>query len=144
MTARIHDIVAFTWGVAKNIKREFYKRQPPINIEDLPSDKIPHTGHPEVAIIENTEEQRRQHCLQACIQKLTSFDRELFLQYEYYAARAERMHDLAARLKITKAALRTRAHRIRHRIEVCTTRCLEGASTDGDYGSRSILPNNGQ
>jgi len=125
-TKRIHNIVAFIWGVAKNIKRECHKRPRPINIEDLPPDKIPQTGHPEPAIIENTEEQRRQQCLRTCIQKLSDSERELFLDYEYYAAKGKKMDDLAARLELTVGALRTRAHRIRRKAEICTLRCLQG------------------
>jgi len=125
-TERIHNIVAFIWGVAKNIKRECHKRPQPINIEDLPPDKIPQIGHPEPTIIQNTEEQRRQRCLQTCIQKLPDSERTLFLEYEYYAGKAKRMDDLAARLGLTIGALRTKAHRIRRRVEVCTLRCLQG------------------
>jgi len=125
-TKHIHNIVAFIWGVAKNIKRECHKRPQPINLEDLPADKIPQTGHPEPMIIENTEEQRRQQCLQTCIQKLSDSERELFLEYEYYAAKGKKMNGLAARMGLTVGALRTRAHRIRRRVEVCTLRCLQG------------------
>lgn len=123
---RIHNIVAFIWAVAKNIKRECHKRSRPISIEDLPPDKVPQTGHPEPIILESTEGERRRHCLQTCIQKLSESERELFLEYEYYAAKARKMDILAARLALTVSALRTRAHRIRRRIEVCTLRCLQG------------------
>jgi DNA-directed RNA polymerase specialized sigma24 family protein len=125
-TERIHNVVAFIWGVAKNIKREFYKRQRSIDIEDLPPDKIPQIGHPESTIIEGMEEQRRQRCLEACIRRLSKPERELFLEYEYYAAKTRKMEDLAARFELTVGALRTRAHRIRRRVEVCTLKCLHG------------------
>lgn len=126
VTESIHNIVAFIWAVAKNIKRECYKRPRSISIEDLPPEKVPQTGHPEPIILESTEEERRRHCLQTCLQKLSESERELFLEYEYYAAKARKMDTLAARLALTVSALRTRAHRIRRRVEVCILRCLQG------------------
>lgn len=122
----IHSIEAFIWGVAKNVRREFYKRPQPMNIDELPPDRAPRTKSPEAIVIEFTEEQRLQRCLQECIQKLSDPERELFIEYEHYAAKAQKMESLAAQLELTVSALRTRAHRIRHRVEACTSKCVKG------------------
>jgi DNA-directed RNA polymerase specialized sigma24 family protein len=123
-TEQIHNIVAFIWGVAKNIKREFYRRPQPIDIEELPPGKSPQTGHLELTIIDEREAQRRRQCLQTCIQKLSDSERELFLDYEYYAGKAQKMESLTERLGLTMSALRTRAHRIKRRVEVCALECF--------------------
>jgi DNA-directed RNA polymerase specialized sigma24 family protein len=120
----IHDIVRFSWGVARNVMREFHKRQPSIAIDDLPPREVPRSGNAELAIIHAIERRRRLQCLHQCIQRLAADERELFLEYEYYTDRPQNTVKLAARLGLTVGALQTKAHRIKHRVETCARKCL--------------------
>ncbi|MBZ5521192.1 MAG: hypothetical protein LAP21_02930 [Acidobacteriia bacterium] len=123
---RVNNIDGFIWGVANNVKREFYKRRHPLNIEDLPPDQAPQTGHLELLMIDEAERRRQRHCLQECIQKLVDSDRDLFLEYEYYAQTSRKVEIMAESLNLTPGALRVKAHRIKRRVEVCVMDCLHG------------------
>ena len=123
-SVEVRDVAAFVWGVARNVALEAGKRRPPSALDALPRGKEPHTGHAEGCIIAEREKQRRLQCLQACVDGLAAVDRDLLLQYESCAGEGLRPHALAERLGLTIGALRTRAHRLRHRIEACSLRCL--------------------
>ena len=125
----IQNINAFIWGVAKNVKRESYRRRQAAFIEDVPPGRNPQSIDPEREIIDRNEEQRRQCCLQKCVQDLPDSDREIFIEYEHYAARAHAVDQLAARMGLSVPALRTKAHRIRNRIEECVLSCFNGLKT---------------
>ena len=73
--------------------------------------------------IENQE--RRLDCLDKCLRKLPSSDRELILEYYQGEQRAkiERRTQLAARFGLSMNALSVRACRIRHKLELCVTSC---------------------
>jgi DNA-directed RNA polymerase specialized sigma24 family protein len=120
----IHDILRFTWGVARNVAREFHKRIPTVDIGDLPPHKSPHTGNTELMIINAAVRRRRLQCLHQCMQGLSAGERELFLEYEYYTDRPQNTAKLAARLELTVGALQTKAHRIKHRVEMCARKCF--------------------
>ena len=120
----INDIVPFTWGVARNIVREFHKRLPTVDIDDLPPHEGPHTGNAELPIIEAADRQRRLQCLHQCIQVLSAAEREVFLEYEYYTDKPQNTAKLAERLGLTIGALQTKAHRIKHKVEMCTRKCF--------------------
>jgi len=116
---QIHDVPAFLWGVARNIVREFRKRPPTVNFEELPPLRQPHTSHAELSLIEQKVRERRLQCLRKCLEQLTASDRELFLAYEYFAGKARSTRQLAERFGISVGALQTRAHRVKHRVEKC-------------------------
>jgi DNA-directed RNA polymerase specialized sigma24 family protein len=124
----IHDVVAFLWGVAKNIVRECHRRPATVGIEELPPSRAPHTGDAELPIIERAERARQLNCLHKCVQQLALADRELFLEYEYFAGKSQNAEHLAARLAITMSALQSRAHRLKHRIEKCAFKCLSSSA----------------
>ncbi len=73
-------------------------------------------------------EDREKHlsCLEGCIEKLTTADQELILDY-YQGERREKIETrqrLAARLQITPNAVTIRAARIRNKLERCVAGCL--------------------
>lgn len=134
----IHDVVGFVWGVARNVVRECHRRPRFIGIEDLPREYEPHTGNAELTIIHRHERERRLHCLQSCLRKLSDLDRKIFLKYEYYAAKGQNTEILAKNLGLTTGALQIRAHRVKYRLEKCTLQCFRlrkaavfGASKNG-------------
>lgn len=71
--------------------------------------------------------QERLECLELCLRKLPSTDRELIVEYYQGEQRAkiERRVRLAERLGVTTNALSIRACRIRQRLEVCVRRCCD-------------------
>ena len=123
-TETIQDVIRFSWGVARNVAREFRKRHPTIDIDDLPSHEAPHTGNLELKIINAAVRRRRLDCLHQCIQQLSAADREIFFAYEYYTDKPQNTAKLAERLDLTVGALQTRAHRIKHKVELCARKCF--------------------
>jgi DNA-directed RNA polymerase specialized sigma24 family protein len=121
---QIQDVPAFLWGVAKNIVREFHKRPPPVNLEELPQKHEPHTGNPELGIIERKTRQQRLECLRNCLGRLNPSDRKLFLAYEYFATKGAHTRRLAERSGLSVGALQVKAHRLKHRVEKCTLKCF--------------------
>ncbi len=72
-------------------------------------------------------EEKRMVCLEQCIDKLMSEERDLILEY-YRGEQHEkirRRRQLAERLALTLNALSIRACRIRIRLEGCVNRCCE-------------------
>ena len=66
-------------------------------------------------------------CLDSCLAKLSSADRELILEYYRGEQRAkiERRSQLAARLGLSMNALTIRACRIRYKLEECMKACCD-------------------
>jgi DNA-directed RNA polymerase specialized sigma24 family protein len=70
-------------------------------------------------------------CLEKCLQELTAENRELVVGYyqEEKKAKIDNRRKLADKLGIAINALRIRAHRIRHSLELCVRACV-GTMTD--------------
>jgi hypothetical protein len=70
----------------------------------------------------------RHRCMDTCIDRMESSQREVLLGYYQDDGRAkiDRRRQLAASAGIPMNALRIRVHRLRTHIEECVTRCLEG------------------
>ena len=107
------DPALYFFGVAQKVhleylRRERRKRPPP-----------PARGH-------TPEDERRLECLDECAARLPERSRELV--YDYYVGekseKIEHRRALAARLGVTPAVLRLRAHRIRNTLETCVRACL--------------------
>lgn len=71
-------------------------------------------------------------CLEKCLEKLTSRNRDLILDYYRDAEEGmiEHRRALSARLGIGLNALHIRAHRIRANVERCVSECLEHNRTE--------------
>lgn len=79
---------------------------------------------------ENAEEEDIEpeyECLDKCLQKLTSKNRDLILGYYQGEGQAkiDNRRELAERLGLSLNALRVRADRIRASLEECVNRCLD-------------------
>jgi DNA-directed RNA polymerase specialized sigma24 family protein len=74
------------------------------------------------------DEEARIACLTRCLERLPPEDRALIVAYYEGAGRShlEGRKDLATRLGIGYATLKTRAHRLRLRLETCLRECLDG------------------
>ena len=73
------------------------------------------------------ELEQRYQCLEQCMKRLTSKNRELVLEYyqEEKQAKIDRRKELANRLGIAVNALRIRAHRIRASLQECVFECVK-------------------
>lgn len=117
--AVIDDVTAFAYGVARLVALEQSRRpetrhvslDEAIGIEGVPPDP--------------SEDDERLPCLERCLGELDTDARALILSY-YVHARHDRIRAraaLASRMGLTQNALRSRAQRIRDRLERCTNAC---------------------
>ena len=65
-------------------------------------------------------------CLEQCLRRLPAETRALLTDYYHGATRSrlDERRQLAERLGLTYGALKTRAHRARHALEICVRACL--------------------
>jgi DNA-directed RNA polymerase specialized sigma24 family protein len=82
---------------------------------------------PATPAVEEATKEKRLNCLEECLRKLQTGDREMILQYYQGEQRAkiERRSQLAERLGLTMNALAIRACRIRTKLESCVKSCSE-------------------
>jgi DNA-directed RNA polymerase specialized sigma24 family protein len=119
----IDDVVAYSYGVARNTLREFQRR----SARELHLSNPPEV-HPSVqdldfekALAAGIDLQRRVDCLNQCLKKLKSEDRNLVMEYyrtdeaTYMAQRRE----LARTIGVSMNALWVRVNRIRDKLEKC-------------------------
>lgn len=129
---RAEDPGRYFHGVARNVLRESWKREPeaPLNEERLPGGLTsPLEG-------QTSLDERRSGCLQSCLDALPPETARLLLDYyrESGGTKIGRRRDLAAVLGIGPVALRLRLHRLRGRLEACVRHCLERPETEGPSG----------
>ncbi|HVG34292.1 MAG TPA: hypothetical protein VM911_14575 [Pyrinomonadaceae bacterium] len=103
----------YFYGVARKVLLEYLRREPA----------------PQVLTIAASSEEIEQEfeCLEQCIQRLTSNQREMVLEYYQEDKRAKIDHrkELARKMGIALNALRIRAYRIRATLQQCVQECLE-------------------
>ncbi len=122
----ILDVVGFIWGVAKNIKQEVHKQAGKfVSISDVAGYKLAGTQSSDENVHEKMQQDRRIRCLQLCLQRMSSEDRELFVAY--HDVRGEHTiyrKRLAERLGLTLGSLRVRINRLRDQLEKCARACF--------------------
>lgn len=110
------DPARYFYGVANKVHLEYLRKPTPL---------IP------PRLVESDEEtdqlEKEYECLERCIQKLTSTNRELVLQYYQDDKRAKIDHRkrLAEQFGIAINALRIRAYRARAVLQECVHECLQ-------------------
>jgi RNA polymerase sigma factor (sigma-70 family) len=118
----VEHVRAYVFGIARYILLEEAKRR----VREAPFATV---RAPLVSASEEAEiQERRAACLEECLQSLEDADRALIVAY-YEGPGGWRLpgrRRLAARLGITEVALRTRAHRIRNRLEDALRSRLSG------------------
>ena len=117
----IRDIPTFCHGVARLVFLETLKR-PENKRTDF--DAIPPQA---LTAPEPEAEDLRQDCFNHCLRELPGESRQLIMQYYRDEKRAKINHRLALaqRLALPLNALRSRAQRIRDKLEECVNRCLK-------------------
>jgi DNA-directed RNA polymerase specialized sigma24 family protein len=126
----IHDLPAFAWGIAKNVRHEEQKRSSRIiHISDLPGgdDSLPQNSSLENLVHEKIGQEQYFKCFRCCLQRLPERDRQLFLKYHSPAEGTfENRRRLADEAGLTIAALRVRINRMRDKLESCVHKCVRG------------------
>ena len=114
----VGDPALYFYGVSRKVFLEWVKKRPlPAPVQSVPSSE---------------EREVELDCLDKCLEKLTSRNRDLILEYYRYeeTEKIEHRKALASRLGIGMNALRIRAHRIRDNVQRCVTDCIEHNRTD--------------
>ena len=113
------DPTRYFYGVARNVYREYARKNLSLPIEPLSESQI---YEPYDLDLES-----EQNCLDTCLQKLSSENRELILRYYtgQRQAKIDHRRELMEELRISTNTLRIRAHRIRTQLHKCIRDCLE-------------------
>jgi len=106
----------YFYGVANKVHLEYLRRKP--------APPLPPPLH------DTDEIEHEYDCLEQCMQRLTTDNRELVLQYyqQEKQAKIEHRKRLAEQLGIALNALRIRAYRIRASLQECVQNCVHGAT----------------
>jgi DNA-directed RNA polymerase specialized sigma24 family protein len=122
----VHDVAAFAWGVARNVRQEALRRNSKtIPLSDLPNGDALRVASGGGADDEDTSALTRLRYLRACIQAFSDRDRKLLRAY--YSPRGRRIEGrqrLARDCGLSLVALRVRANRLRWKLETCIERRL--------------------
>src|SRR5215475_13521504 len=117
----IRDIATYCHGVARLVLLEKLKgpESRRADFEELPPAAL--------VAPEPEEKDERQDCFELCLKELPVESRQLILQYygEEKREKINRRLGMAERLGIPLNALRSRAQRIRNRLEDCVNGCLK-------------------
>ena len=124
----IQDINSYFFGAARMILLEVMKER---EREQKAFNELPQIQLVQPDVEEAEETERRISCLNSCLQKLPLESRELITQY-YQGERRDKIENrqrLADGLGIPLQALRSRAVRLREKLEVCILSCLRKKQT---------------
>ena len=117
----IRDIPTYCQGVARMVFLETLKKAEnrQVSIDELKSMSA--------APAESEEDNSQLRCFEKCLNELSLESRQLILQYYQDERRAKinSRQAMADVLKIPLNALRSRAQRIRDKLELCTTKCVD-------------------
>jgi DNA-directed RNA polymerase specialized sigma24 family protein len=118
---QVVNVVAYAYRVAYLI---FLEAQKEPEVTEIDFNKAPRAD--DVLPFTDNEREQRQQCFDLCLERLSSDQRNLLLNYyeEERRAKIERRKTLADQLKISLDALRIRVHRIRKGLEECIMNCL--------------------
>ena len=114
------DPAGLVFGIAWNVARESFHVRQPVPLPDGcdPLDPSPPVDEPHAR-------DRKEDCLEECLQRLSTADRTLLLTYfeKEKRARIEHRSRLAEQLHISPNALRLRVHRMTVSVRDCTYDC---------------------
>jgi DNA-directed RNA polymerase specialized sigma24 family protein len=107
------DHSLYFYGVARNVHLEYLRKR------QIPA--------PPPALEARNESDIEYECLERCMQRLASTNRELILQYyeEEKQAKIDHRKELALRIGIGPNALRIQIHRIRSGLQKCVMDCIK-------------------
>lgn len=114
----VGDPALYFYGVSRKVLLEWLRKRPiPTAVASVPSSE---------------ERELEFECLDKCLERLTSRNRDLILEYyrDEEAGKIGHRKALASGLGIGLNALRIRACRIRSNVETCVSECLEHNRTE--------------
>jgi DNA-directed RNA polymerase specialized sigma24 family protein len=116
----VDRVEAYAFGVARRVVLEELRHE-------LRERNATAAAAREPAATDGQAEEARVACLARCLLTLPAGDRDLIVSYYQGAGRAhlEERKDLAVRLGLQMATLKTRAHRVRVRLKACMEGCLK-------------------
>jgi DNA-directed RNA polymerase specialized sigma24 family protein len=124
----IANVAEFALGVARNLRKEAFRRALLIHPSDVATAEEGRHPQPdpEDVIISSIDAQRKLECLLKCMRRLDAEDRRLLFQY-YPSERSDELEEqrleLARKHRLNMSALRTRMARLRDKMEKCFERC---------------------
>ena len=112
----IQSKIAYCYGVAKNVYREWLRKQH--TIVDI--DQI------QIAAKDPDEPRFSNECLEKCLQELSPDTRSLLLEYfsEEKTAKIGLHRRISEGLQMTQTALRMRVMRAKQKLKVCIEQCM--------------------
>jgi DNA-directed RNA polymerase specialized sigma24 family protein len=123
----IADVVAFAHGVARLVMLEQTRRP---EAREVSLDEA--VGIPQPPPRRDLSDEDRLSCLEQCLDELSADARSLILRYygETLRQRIDARAALARDLGLSPNALRSRAQRIRDRLERCVTACARARRSE--------------
>jgi len=123
---------AYLYGVAKNIRSEYWRRWENRKREDLKQEGDPNSFKSlvrigSIAASKETEERERPlHCLDECLSHLPPESRLLMLEYysEDKTQKIDTRDRMANRLGIASGVLRNRIYKLRNTLRPCVAECV--------------------
>jgi len=112
----IESKIAYCYGVAKNVYREWLRQQRPgVNIDEV-----------QIAAKAPEEQSFPRVCLDKCLQELSPESQNLLLDYfsESKLAKVELHRRISESLKMTQTALRMRVMRAKQKLKICIEQCM--------------------
>jgi DNA-directed RNA polymerase specialized sigma24 family protein len=124
--ADVADLRGFALGIARLVLLE-QSRSPQRRQDELDEQRIG-----PAPIVEREPDARLHDCLERCLASLPDDARTLILEYyqDHRRQKIDRRVRLATQLGLTANALRSRAQRVRDRLERCVRACAGGRATD--------------
>jgi RNA polymerase sigma factor (sigma-70 family) len=122
------DPSSYFYGVARNVFREYLQKKERMtsSLDDLPEGHLlEYPNQLRQAEAERLGREKQLHCLDTCLQILSTEDQEL-IRFYYHGEKQTKIKNreaLAVRLAIGINALRLRASRIRAKLEQCINDC---------------------
>ncbi len=116
----IGDPGLYFHAVVRNVHREYVRRHKPSSLD----------REPRAAEAADETQENHSRCLDQCLKTMSEADQALILDY-YSRDRSDkiaRRKAIAMGIGVGLNALRIRAHRIRERLFLCVTRCLEAVT----------------
>lgn len=122
--SEIEDVSQYVYGVARMLILELYKVR---EKENRVAKQIPTESFPQAEADEQAEIEQKLRCLNQCLLELPDENREIIVQYYHGEKRnkIENRQRLAQALDIPQNALRSRAVRLREKLEDCILSCLK-------------------
>lgn len=114
----IENKLAYFYGVAKNVYREFLRKQRVhLDIEEVT-----------ITSAQREEPSFSRECLDKCLKELSPENEELVLDYfsDTKVAKIRARRQMSEALKTTQTALRMRVLRIKHTLKDCVLNCMSG------------------